>query len=338
MRRAGIKARMSRFPRSIFWIVLVILLITAGVNMALVLGMQALGWPPIVMTHIMVFYWIGVTALLTWLIRGRMKVAYETPMQMISEATKEVAQGDFTVRLQPLHEKGKEDYLDIMINDLNDMIGELGSIETLKADFISNVSHEIKTPIAVIRLKISEDTPEHHELSVELSRIERYVDMVLQYIRIGSKSNDLVIREYKLDGMIREALRKQAEQFIEKRLALKYTSTDATVITDQKWLVFILDQLLSNAVKYTSSGTVTVDFCNGLLTVSDTGVGIMPEDLPRIFEKGYTGMNGRIGQKSSGLGLYLAKKAAEMLSIPLSVVSSIGVGSTFILDLRQDRG
>lgn len=205
-------------------------------------------------------------------------------------------------------------------------------------DYYTAWVHQIKTPIAVIRLKISEDTPEHHALSVELSRIERYVDMVLQYIRIGSKSNDLVIREYKLDGMIREALRKQAEQFIEKRLALKYTSTDATVITDQKWLVFILDQLLSNAVKYTSSGTVTVDFCNGLLTVSDTGVGIMPEDLPRIFEKGYTGMNGRIGQKSSGLGLYLAKKAAEMLSIPLSVESRIGVGSTFILDLRQDGG
>ena len=244
-------------------------------------------------------------------------------------------------KLPEAHTSAEKDYQKVIasLGEKLEELAEQADYETQDMlDYYTAWVHQIKTPIAVIRLKISEDTPEHHALSAELSRIERYVDMVLQYARIGSKSNDLVIREYRLDGIIRESLRKQAEQFIEKRLVLKYTSTDATVITDQKWLAFILDQLLSNAVKYTSFGTVTVDFCDGLLTISDTGVGIMPEDLPRIFEKGYTGMNGRIGQKSSGLGLYLAKKAAEMLSIPLSVVSSIGVGSTFILDLRQDRG
>ena len=106
-------------------------------------------------------------------------------------------------------------------------------------------------------------------------------------------------------------------------------------MTDQKWFVCILDQLLSNAVKYTPSGTVTIAFQDGILTVSDTGIGIAPEDLPRIFEKGYTGMNGRLGQKSSGLGLYLAKKAADLLSIPLCAESAVGSGSDFRLDLRQ---
>ena len=202
-------------------------------------------------------------------------------------------------------------------------------------DYYTAWVHQIKTPIAVMRLKLAGDTPENRALSAELSRIERYVDMVLQYIRIGSGSTDLVIREYRLDELIREALRKQAEQFIEKRLSLKYTPTDAVIVTDQKWLVFILDQLLSNAVKYTSAGTVTVAFQDGLLTVSDTGCGIAPEDLPRIFEKGYTGMNGRLGQKSSGLGLYLAKKAAELLSVPLIAESTTGAGSAFTLDLRQ---
>ncbi len=204
-------------------------------------------------------------------------------------------------------------------------------------DYYTAWVHQIKTPIAVMRLKLSEDTPEHHALSAELSRIERYVDMVLQYIRIDSSSADLVIREYKLDDLIREALRKRAGQFVEKRLSLKYAPTDAVIVTDRKWLVFILDQLLSNAVKYTSAGAVTVFFQDGLLTVSDTGCGIAGEDLPRIFEKGYTGMNGRLGQRSSGLGLYLAGKAADLLSIPISAESTLGVGSAFILDLRQKK-
>ena len=232
-------------------------------------------------------------------------------------------------------------------NDYQKMIDALGKeLEKLTEraaqerqdmlDYYTAWVHQIKTPIAVMRLKLSEDTAEHRALSAELSRIERYVDMVLQYIRIDSDSTDLVIRENKLDTLIREALRKQAEQFIEKRLILKYTPTEETVITDQKWLIFILDQLLSNAVKYTPAGTVTVSFSDGILTVSDTGIGISPEDLPRVFDKGYTGTNGRLGQKSSGLGLYLAKKAADMLSVPLSVESAIGVGSSFHLNLRQD--
>ena len=195
--------------------------------------------------------------------------------------------------------------------------------------------HQIKTPIAVMRLKLADDTPEHHALAVELQRIEQYVDMVLQYIRLGSGSTDLVIREFPLDDLIRESVRKLAPQFVEKRLRLEFSPTEATVVTDQKWFVCILDQLLSNAVKYTPAGTVTIAFQDSILTVSDTGIGIAPEDLPRIFEKGYTGMNGRLGQKSSGLGLYLAKKAADLLSIPLCAESAVGSGSAFRLDLRQ---
>lgn len=202
-------------------------------------------------------------------------------------------------------------------------------------DYYTAWVHQIKTPIAVMRLKLADDTPEHHALSVELQRIEQYVDMVLQYIRLGSGSTDLVIREYPLDELIRESVRKLAPQFVEKRLRLVFTPTGATIVTDQKWFVCILDQLLSNAVKYTPSGTVTIAFQDSILTVSDTGIGIAPEDLPRIFEKGYTGMNGRLGQKSSGLGLYLAKKASDLLSIPLRADSTLGAGSAFSLDLHQ---
>ena len=202
-------------------------------------------------------------------------------------------------------------------------------------DYYTAWVHQIKTPIAVMRLKLSQDTAEHHALRGELQRIEQYVDMVLQYVRISSGSNDLVIREYALDELIREAIRKQATQFVQKRLRLCYTPMEAVIVTDQKWFVCILDQLLSNAVKYTNEGTVTVEFREGLLKISDTGIGIAAEDLPRIFEKGYTGSNGRLEQKSSGLGLYLAKKSADLLSIPLRAESTVGGGSTFTLDLRQ---
>ena len=204
-------------------------------------------------------------------------------------------------------------------------------------DYYTAWVHQIKTPIAVMKLKLADDTPEHRALSVELQRVEQYVDMVLQYFRVGSGTNDLVIREYALDGLIRASVRKQAGQFVEKRLRLIYEPTNDTVVTDKTWFCCILDQLLSNAVKYTPEGIVTISVNNGLLTVSDTGVGIAPEDLPRIFEKGYTGLNGRLGQKSSGLGLYLTKKAADLLSISLTVESAAGQGSAFTLDLRQRR-
>ena len=204
-------------------------------------------------------------------------------------------------------------------------------------DYYTAWVHQIKTPIAVMKLKLAEDLPEHLALRAELLRIEQYVDMVLQYIRIGSEINDLVVREYPLDELIRESVRRLAAQFVEKRLRLSYDPTDAVVVTDQKWFSCILEQLLSNAVKYTAAGTVTIAYDDGLLTVSDTGIGIAPEDLPRIFEKGYTGLNGRTGQKSSGLGLYLAKKAADLLAIPLRAESAPGEGSAFTLDLRKSR-
>ena len=234
-----------------------------------------------------------------------------------------------------LAEKDYQRMIDVLGRRLEDQRTEADAERQDMLDYYTAWVHQIKTPIAVMRLKLSENMPEHYALSVELSRIEQYVDMALQYIRIGSETNDLVIREVSLDELIREAVRKQAPQFVEKRLRLCYEPTGATVVTDAKWFSCILDQLLSNAVKYTPSGTITISWRDGFLTVADTGIGIAPEDLPRIFEKGYTGINGRLGQKSSGLGLYLAKRAADLLSLPLSAESIIGVGSAFTLDLRQ---
>ena len=169
------------------------------------------------------------------------------------------------------------------------------------------------------------------------SLVEQYVEMALCYVRLGEGASDLVIKEYPLDDMIRKAIRKYAGQLIRRKLRVIYEGTDICVLTDEKWLVFIIEQLLSNAVKYTVSGnvTITVDREKKQLSISDTGIGISPEDLPRIFEKGYTGYNGRLDKKSTGIGLYLCRTAADKLGHKLTAQSTVGKGSSFTIDLSS---
>lgn len=205
-------------------------------------------------------------------------------------------------------------------------------------DYYTTWVHQIKTPISVMRMTLeSEDTDEHRELSAELFRIEQYVEMVLSYQRLESDSSDYVFREYDLDGIIRQAIHKYAPQFVRRRIRLKYQPVTLKVLTDEKWLLFIIEQVLSNSVKYTQEGFVAIAVTpEKVLKISDTGIGIAPEDLPRIFEKGFTGYNGRSDKKSTGLGLYLCKMAAERLSHKISAESTPGVGTTISIDLHTD--
>lgn len=204
-------------------------------------------------------------------------------------------------------------------------------------DYYARWVHQIKAPIAVMQILLQrEDTQENQELRSELFRVEQYVDMALCYTRLGEGGADLVLQEYGLDGIIRKAIHKYAGQFIRKRIRLVYKGTEEKVITDEKWLSFIIEQLLSNAVKYTSQGTVTIEVDKKKrLSVSDTGIGIAPEDLPRIFEKGYTGNNGRLDKKSTGIGLYLCRSAADKLGHAITAKSEPGQGSSFTIDLRS---
>ena len=204
-------------------------------------------------------------------------------------------------------------------------------------DYYTTWVHQIKTPIAVMKLQLGTETPEHRAMSAELFRMEQYVDMVLQYLRLSGEANDLVVQEHDLDELIRETVRKYAAQFVLKKLKLNYTPAEMTLVTDRKWFCCILEQLLSNAIKYTpAGGSIAIWLEGDALRIRDTGIGIAPEDLPRIFEKGYTGVNGRLERSASGLGLYLARKAADMLHIPMSVESAVGRGTTFTLHLRQE--
>lgn len=204
-------------------------------------------------------------------------------------------------------------------------------------DYYTTWVHQIKTPISIMRMTLqAEDTNEHRELLVQLFRIEQYVEMVLSYLRLDSESSDLVFQKYQLDDLIREAIHKYASQFVRKRIRLRYEPVNEMVLTDEKWLLFMIEQILSNAVKYTQEGEVTITITKEkVLQIADTGIGIAPEDLPRIFEKGFTGYNGRSDKKSTGLGLYLCRMAADKLSHQIWAESEVGKGSVFSIDLNR---
>lgn len=205
-------------------------------------------------------------------------------------------------------------------------------------DYYTTWVHQVKTPLATMKLILEgEDTEEHRELLAELFRTEQYVEMALNYLRLGSESSDYVFGEYDLDAIIRQAVRRYAPLFVRRRLRLNYEPADVKVLTDEKWLLFIIEQILSNSIKYTGQGSVTITVTpDKILKIADTGIGIAPEDLPRIFEKGFTGYNGRSGKKSTGLGLYLCKTAADRLSHKISARSTPGAGTEISLDLKTE--
>ena len=200
-------------------------------------------------------------------------------------------------------------------------------------------AHQIKTPIAAIRLALqNEDTPLSRRLTGEVGRVEQYVQMALTYLRLGSDSSDYVIRSCALDDIVRPAVRRFAGEFIQRKIQLNYQMLNYTVITDEKWLGFVVEQVLSNALKYTPQGSVSIYMePEGVLCIRDTGIGIAPEDLPRVFEKGYTGYNGRSHRKASGLGLYLCREILTRLGHSVSAESQVNHGTTIRIDLRQHK-
>lgn len=239
---------------------------------------------------------------------------------------------------EPLTQEGEA--CRVIIYALKDEIKELEDFDAKKhretIDYYTVWVHQIKTPIASMRLTLqNEDSALSRRLSTELSRIERYVEMVLAYLRLDSPSSDYVFKEYRLDGIIRQAVKKSAPEFIERKLRLDYSGTDEKVVTDEKWLIFVLEQILSNALKYTREGGIKIYTKDSRLYIEDTGIGISSEDLPRIFEKGFTGLNGRYDKKASGLGLYLCRSVCRNLGIEISAESVINEGTKVTLDFNR---
>lgn len=206
-------------------------------------------------------------------------------------------------------------------------------------DYYTVWVHQIKTPIASMRLHLqNEDTALSRKLVTDLFRVEQYVEMVLTFLRLNSESTDYVIKEYDLDAIIKQTVKKLAGEFISRKLSLVYEPLNTTVITDEKWLSFVIEQVLSNALKYTPSGSITITLeSDKKLCIRDTGIGIASEDLPRIFENGFTGYNGRSDKKASGIGLYLCKRICANLGHTIKAESTVDEGTIITIDLAQTK-
>ena len=233
------------------------------------------------------------------------------------------------------------DYKRIVFNlqeRLKKLEGTMNSRYSDMMDYYTIWVHQIKTPIASIKLNLENNNSELSKLlSNDLFRIEQYVEMVLCYLRLNSESTDYIIKEYDLDTIIKSSVKKFASQFIHKKTKLNYCPINISVITDEKWLSFVFEQIISNALKYTQRGSISIYLENPkTLCISDTGIGIAKEDLPRIFEKGYTGYNGRSNKKASGIGLYLCKRICNNLGHTISVESCIDKGTTIKINFEQE--
>ncbi len=206
-----------------------------------------------------------------------------------------------------------------------------------REDYYTLWMHQIKTPIAAMRLLLQSGEPlPAGPLEEELFKIERYAEMALTYLRLESQADDLELKEYDLYGLVKKAVKKYALLFIHKKIALELEPFQVRVMTDEKWFLVLLEQILSNAVKYTEKGAVRIYVKDGVaLAVQDSGAGIPKEDLPRVFDRGFTGHNGRVDQRATGIGLYLAKEAAKKLGHTVSIQSEPDRGTTVTIGIAR---
>lgn len=255
----------------------------------------------------------GLTALGGNMLQG------ELPMPTgIEEEDYQVLIGELCMEIQAQEEKDRNAYQEMI-------------------DYFTLWVHQIKTPIASMRLHLeSEDSALSQRLKSDLLHMEQYVEMVLTYFKTGAESTDYVFAAVNLDKILRENIRKLRGDFIIKKLKLAYEPVNTTVVSDEKWLSFVIEQLLSNALKYTREGSISIYLeAPETLCIRDTGIGIAPEDLPRIFEKGYTGINGRRDKRASGLGLFLCREICHRLGAEIFVESQVEAGTTVKIDLSQ---
>ena len=344
----GHKVRGTHLPVSMFFAILLVLLLMSGVHVGLIVGINTLEIGGFEQTLSIIVYWILIAVLVTLWLGREMRKVYEEPMKRMAEATGRVANGDFSVYIPPLHTPEKLDYLDVMIMDFNRMVEELGSIETLKTDFFSNVSHEIKTPIAVVQnsAEMLKDT----SLSVEEQ--QAYVDTIIQSSKKLSalitnilKLNKLekqniqpVMEEYDLCEQLCQCAFQLENLWEEKEIEFEAELEERAMIHgDESLLELVWINLLTNALKYTERGgavkIVQTSDKNGVtVSVSDTGCGMSKETMKHIFDKFYQGDTSH-SMSGNGLGLALALRIVRMLEGSIEVESELGKGSTFTVRL-----
>lgn len=240
----------------------------------------------------------------------------------------------------------EEDYQQILEDVYSRKLEIESSADMARQDMMDYYSlwvHQIKTPISAMRVllqswenNVPDNSKEVRTLKMELFKIEQYVEMVLSYLRMESISSDMVLQWYSADDIVKQAVRKYSQLFILQKISLHLKPMDQMVLTDEKWLVFVIEQIISNALKYTKKGSISIYSENDCIVIEDTGIGIQEEDLPRVFEKGFTGFNGRTDKKSTGIGLYLCKTVIDKLNHDIRIESEVGKGTKVYLSLKRD--
>lgn len=233
----------------------------------------------------------------------------------------------FLPKADTLSEKTYQEVLRLVLEKKNQQQEELQQNQKNMLDDFGLWLHQIKTPVAALDLLIQSGQIEPRRMKNEVFKINEYLQMILNYMRQNLDQADLVFQQLSIDKIIKSVVKKYATFFSQKNLSLQLGNLEGQVYSDQKWLIFILEQVIFNAIKYTEDGTISIAFSENQLTIQDTGMGIRAEDLPRVFEKGYTGMNGREQQRASGLGLYLSQEAAGKLGCHLYIESQVKKGT-----------
>lgn len=346
------KVRNDRFPTSVFFVYFGVLLLMSGVHVGLIVGMNDLGWNEYVQVFIPLLYWAAVASALTLFTRKQIQRVYEEPMHRLAEATEKVAGGDFSVYVPTIHTSDKLDYLDIMLIDFNKMVEELGSIETLKTDFFSNVSHEIKTPLAVIqnnaellRMENLTDTQREYADTIYQSskRLANLISNILKLNKLEKQSIMPEIQVYDVCAQLAECALGFEDAWERKELDFDADMEDrAEIAADPALMELVWNNLFSNAVKFTEPGgsitlTETSDEQNVYVSVRDTGCGMDEATKKHIFEKFYQGDTSH-ATAGNGLGLALAMRVLQLNHFDIRVESEPGRGSCFTVTMPKARG
>ena len=340
----------SLFPTSLFAVYLLVLLLMSGIHTGLIVGMNAIGWNDWVKTAVPILYWSAVAIGLTLYTRHKIQQTYEIPMQRLAQATQKVAAGDFSVYVAPIHTPDKADYIDRMIVDFNTMVEELGSIETLKTDFFSNVSHEFKTPLAVIHSNaellqkgLAEDDAHREQVDNILSATRRLANLIQNMLKLNKLEKQTIRPAAEVYDVCAQ-LCSVAVQF-EDAWERKYIEFDADledaayIQADPGLLELVWTNLLSNAVKFTPPGgsiTLRQTRADGKVYVSviDTGCGMDEKTIKHIYDKFYQGDTSH-STEGNGLGMALVKRILELTGADMQIESTPGKGSTFTVVLSE---
>ncbi|MDE5939072.1 MAG: HAMP domain-containing histidine kinase [Lachnospiraceae bacterium] len=342
------KIKENLFPPSLFAIYLGVLFLMSGIHMGLLVFMDRVNWSEPAQMVVPMAYWGIVAVGLTLFTRKKMRSTYEEPLHKMAEATRKVAEGDFSVYVPTIHTADKLDYLDVMIMDFNKMVEELGSIETLKTDFVSNVSHEMKTPIAIIKNyaqllqtgKASEEQEKEYAKGIEdaASRLSSLISNILKLNKLEHQRIMPEIEAYNVCRQLCESIFLYEDALEEKEIELETDIEDTAMIAaDINLMELVWNNLLSNAVKFTGRGgsisvRQTSDESHVRVSVSDTGCGIAKESINHIFDKFYQGDTSH-SPEGNGLGLALVKRVLELSDGEIQITSEEGKGSTFIVTL-----